>query len=779
MTSHDRRGISFSSEVEFGGTSLYTSSWFVRIKRFLWSDWEAEQGIQMQRPGEVLTEPDEMQQGFTIYDDFHTIDWVKDLSRDRRRHRFLELHRRDTWRKKLGFLWDSGAAWICVSLVGLLCGCVSAFLDIGTGWMVDLKSGFCKDAFWFNQEQCCWMSNSSSFDDGDCEEWTTWAELLGATKETQTYYLQYLSYVLLGGFMASLAGFFVQTFAPYAGGGGIPELKTVLSGFIIRGLLGKWTLIIKLFGVMLAVASGLVLGKEAPLVHIACCIGNIVSRFFPKYCKNEAKKREILSAAAAAGVSVAFGAPIGGVLFSLEEVSYYFPPKTLWRTFFCAMVAAFVLSTINPFGNDHMIVFYVEYKTPWIIIEIFPFVFLGALGGIFAAAFIKANVFWCKLRKETALGKYPIVEVTSVALLTALLSFPNPFTRMETTKLITLLVRDCGKGHSTDLCDYYYIYDNRTTPYGIYQAGQGVTNASILLVLAFIVKLCMMMITVGMKIPAGLYIPSLAIGAIMGRLVGIGVEQIFYFFPILGEGLCSEHCIMPGLYGMVGAAAFLGGVTRMTVGLVVIMFEVTGGVRYILPLMLAVMTSKWVGDALCKNGIFEELIELNKYPFLDIKEEVEKLTVAADVRQPKDGETFTLLTQDGMTVGQLEKILMECTFNGFPIVVSEEGRHLFGFVLRRDLVLALDHAKRTKSDVDQTTLISFADMSFQDENHYNIIKMKKIVNMATITVTDVTPMETITDIFRKLGLRHLLVADKGTLLGIITKKDLLHHLKDH
>lgn len=99
------------------------------------------------------------------------------------------------------------------------------------------------------------------------------------------------------------------------------QIKTILSGFIIRGYLGKWTLIIKSVGIMLAVSSGLSLGKEGPMVHIACCIGNIFSYLFPKYGRNEAKKREILSAAAAAGVSVAFGAPIGGVLFSLEEVS--------------------------------------------------------------------------------------------------------------------------------------------------------------------------------------------------------------------------------------------------------------------------------------------------------------------------------------------------------------------------------------------------------------------------------------------------------------------------
>ena len=68
------------------------------------------------------------------------------------------------------------------------------------------------------------------------------------------------------------------------------------------------------------------------MVHIACCIGNIISYLFPKYGRNEAKKREILSAAAAAGVSVAFGAPIGGVLFSLEEVSSnYFDFSKLHR----------------------------------------------------------------------------------------------------------------------------------------------------------------------------------------------------------------------------------------------------------------------------------------------------------------------------------------------------------------------------------------------------------------------------------------------------------------
>lgn len=137
-----------------------------------------------------------------------------------------------------------------------------------------------------------------------------------------------------------------------AAGSGIPEIKTILSGFVIHGYLGARVLITKSVGLALSVASGLSLGKEGPFVHIASCIGNIISRYVSKYENNEgqpqvlgyckgsvdgeislftAKRREILSAACAAGVAVAFGAPIGGTLFSLEEVSYFFPPKVMWR----------------------------------------------------------------------------------------------------------------------------------------------------------------------------------------------------------------------------------------------------------------------------------------------------------------------------------------------------------------------------------------------------------------------------------------------------------------
>lgn len=72
------------------------------------------------------------------------------------------------------------------------------------------------------------------------------------------------------------------------------QIKTILSGFIIRGYLGKWTLLIKTVTLVLAVSSGLSLGKEGPLVHVACCCGNLFCSLFSKYSKNEGKRREVL-----------------------------------------------------------------------------------------------------------------------------------------------------------------------------------------------------------------------------------------------------------------------------------------------------------------------------------------------------------------------------------------------------------------------------------------------------------------------------------------------------
>ncbi|XP_063236242.1 H(+)/Cl(-) exchange transporter 5 isoform X2 [Bacillus rossius redtenbacheri] len=720
--------------------------------------------------------------GIGQYDDFHTIDWQRDIARDRMRHRYIVKKKQDSVCDLIKGAHDAWSGWLCVLLVGLFTGAVAGVIDIGASWMSDLKFGICPQAFWLNREQCCWSSNETTFDDGNCSQWWTWSEVMGQTREgVGAYIISYLIYIVWALVFAALAAALVRMFAPYACGSGIPEIKTILSGFIIRGYLGKWTLIIKSVGIMLAVSAGLSLGKEGPMVHIACCIGNILSYLFPKYGRNEAKKREILSAAAAAGVSVAFGAPIGGVLFSLEEVSYYFPLKTLWRSFFCALVAAFILRSINPFGNEHSVLFYVQYNNPWIFFELVPFVGLGIIGGVIATVFIKANLYWCRYRKVSKLGQYPVTEVLVVAVVTALVAYPNPYTRMNTSQLIYLLFSQCGISNTDSLCDYNRNFTDVKSAIEIAAAGPGVYKAVWLLVLALIFKLVATIFTFGFKAPCGLFIPSLCLGAIVGRIVGIGMEQLAYNYPYVwmfsGECSAGINCITPGLYAMVGAAAVLGGVTRMTVSLVVIMFELTGGVRYIVPLMAAAMASKWVGDALGRQGIYDAHIELNGYPFLDSKEEFAHTSLAADVMQPKHNESLSVLTQDSMTVDDVETLLKDTEHNGYPVVVSRESQYLVGFVLRRDLNLAIGNARRTLEGICGQSLVLFTSGTPVQTSGPPPLKLKKILDMAPITITDQTPMETVVDMFRKLGLRQTLVTHNGRLLGVITKKDVLRHIK--
>lgn len=728
---------------------------------------------------------DDSKEEIGTYDDFHTIDWLREMSRDKLRHRQIIHNKRESAYKFFKGLHDAWSGWLVVLLVGLAAGTFAGVIDIVAKWMTDLKDGICAEKFFLNRESCCWVSNATLDDSPICTDWKTWNEVFSCEPMSVTaeFVTNYSIYILVSVSLATIAVLLVKTFSPYSCGSGIPEVKTILSGFIIRGYLGKWTLLIKSVTSPLAVSAGLSLGKEGPLVHIACCCGNFFAHLFPKYGKNEAKRREVLSAAAAAGVSVAFGAPIGGVLFSLEEISYYFPLKTLWRSFFCALVAAFILRSINPFGNSHLVMFYVKYNKPWFLFELLPFIFLGVLGGLYGAFFNHANLRWCKFRKKSKLGLYPVIEVIVVTLITAVLSFPIPYTRKNTSELIAELFQDCGPNEFTHLCDYGN--STGTTSLGVsYGAdiGPGLKTALWQLSIALFLKAILTVFTFGIKVPAGLFIPTMAVGAITGRMVGIGIEQLVYKYPdvVLWKQSCTpgNDCLTPGLYAMVGAAAALGGVTRMTVSLVVIMFELTGGLQYIVPLMAAVMTSKWVGDAFGKEGIYDGHIRLNGYPFLDSKEEFTHTTLATDVMRPRRNEPeLTTVAQEGMTVADLENMIKTTKYNGFPVLNSRHSKRLIGYVYRKDLIIALENARQLTDGIISTSPVYFKLLQTPHEDDGQTrVNLFNVVDFTPITVTDHTPMEIVVEIFRKLGIRQTLVTHNGKLIGIITKKDVLRHI---
>ena len=146
--------------------------------------------------------------------------------------------------------------------------------------------------------------------------------------------------------------------------------------------------------------------------------------------------------------------------------------------------------------------------------------------GLFGALFIKFNTYWCRIRKTTVLGHYPITEVVAITLITAVLTYPNPYKRISMTDLIKMLVNQCRPEDGSNLCDYERNITSVNDKILPANAGSGVYLAMGQLFLALIVQITLMMFTIGIKVPSGLLIPSMCIGAVTGRIVGIIVEQL-------------------------------------------------------------------------------------------------------------------------------------------------------------------------------------------------------------------------------------------------------------
>eukprot|EP01068_Selenidium_serpulae_P019696 Selendium_serpulae@DN7102_c0_g1_i1.p1 len=119
---------------------------------------------------------------------------------------------------------------------------------------------------------------------------------------------------------ACIATFCCHIIAPAAVGSGIPEVKTVLSGVMIPDFLSFRTGVAKVIGLISAMAGDLYVGKEGPFVHISSVIANVLSRCscFRGCVATPTGAYSLLAAAVSAGVTATFGAPVGGVLFSIE-----------------------------------------------------------------------------------------------------------------------------------------------------------------------------------------------------------------------------------------------------------------------------------------------------------------------------------------------------------------------------------------------------------------------------------------------------------------------------
>ncbi|KAI0081975.1 Cl-channel protein [Panus rudis PR-1116 ss-1] len=712
------------------------------------------------------------------YEDFTTVDWIQDSISERNR-RILKSRslyspsRGHGIQSTLVWLWtqlkkvaDAGQTWFVVSLVGVCIGANAAIISIVTEWLSDIKMGYCYDAWWLNQQFCCWEIETD--DDSGCESWHLWSDVAIA---------RWFVYIMFAMAFSFTAAHLVRSLAKYAAGSGISEIKCILSGFVMKGFLGFSTWFIKSLTLPLVIASGLSVGKEGPSVHVACCTGYVVARLFGRFSRSQGKMREILTASSAAGVAVAFGAPIGGVLFSIEEMTSNFSIKTMWRSFFCALVATVTLSAMNPYRSGKLVLFQVTYDRDWHFFEIIFFVILGIFGGLYGAFMVKFNMQFSAFRRKH-LASYPVVEAMTLATLTAVISYWNRFLRIDMTESMAVLFRECDtKGDYDNLC----------------QTSHQWTMANSLFI-ATILRIILVVISYGCKVPCGIFVPSMAIGATFGRMIGIMVKAMERTFS--GSGIfavCQPDvpCITPGTYAFLGAAAALSGVMRITVTVVVIMFELTGALTYILPTMIVLLVTKAVGDFLGVTGIADEAIRFNGYPFLDKDDHAYNVPVSAVIKT----ELHTI-PESGMTLQQLEELLSQTEVKGFPVVTADSSRTLLGYIERNDIRHVIDNAGQMH-DLSPETPCSFKRGAEQHEHETSFSGLSPIddedvaldlfesaatpgllnfypwVNRTPLTVSPQLPLEIAMQLFKRMGPRVILVEDHGTLVGLVTIKDVL------
>lgn len=265
----------------------------------------------------------------------------------------------------------------------------------------------------------------------------------------------------------------------------------------------------------------------------------------------------------------------------------------------------------------------------------------------------------------------------------------------------------------------------------------------------------------------------MAIGACVGRALGIWIQMWQTYYPdffLFASCKPDVPCVTPGTYAMVGAAAALGGVTRMTVSLTVIMFELTGALTYVLPIMVTIMVSKWVGDAFGKESIYDGLVHLNGYPFLDPREEYSQSTTTQQV-MTRAQELF-VLPASGMTVDELEELLQTTDVKGFPVVNSVQDMMLIGYAGRAELRYALDEARRQPLINGSTPCYFNSDLlPLFDSTPF--VDLRPWVDQTPITLSPKFPMDMVMEVFKKLGVRYVLITKDGVLQGLLTKKDLL------
>jgi CIC family chloride channel protein len=362
--------------------------------------------------------------------------------------------------------------------------------------------------------------------------------------------------VVLAGAACALAAWLVRRFAPHATGSGIPHVELVLRGEVPTAPLVL--LPVKFVGGLLAIGSGLALGREGPSVQMGATIAHLFAHLWRR---SWVDCRVLMAAGAGAGLATAFNAPIAGAVFVLEELVQRFEH----RIAIAALAAsATAIATARAILGDQPD-FAVMPIDPVPTLGVPLFLVLGILAGLVAVVYDRSL-----LATVTAFERLhavpPEMRAAIVGAAVAAVAWFAP----------TLV----GGG-------------DRLT-----QSALSGTAPIAWLSLVFLLRFAMSHASYATGTPGGLFAPLLVLGAQAGLLFGVGCAAVF---PDLG--------IPAPAFAVVGMAALFTGIVRAPLTGIVLITEMTAAFTLLLPMLAAGFTAMLIPTLLRDTPIYEALRE--------------------------------------------------------------------------------------------------------------------------------------------------------------------------
>lgn len=512
-----------------------------------------------------------------------------------------------------------------------------------------------------------------------------------------------------------LAGLIIEYWSKEAKGVGVPLVMESVA-FKQARLSAKQGLA-KCIAAITSVGTGMSLGRVGPMVVVSSTLASEIGQ---RTGKTVDETRTIVGCGAAAAITTAFNAPLGGVLFAIELILAELKTKS----FIPIVVAAVIATTVGRSLTGDVAAFdsIPQYKLGSAIE--YPFyIILGILTGLTASVFIKSLNF-----VEIEFEKIRAIPVPLKTCLGGLfvgliaLSFPqilgNGFD--VTSDLISLDSDESGK---------ISVGENLT---GDESSDSIIDELFIFIFSIMALKIIATSVSIGSGGSGGIFTPSLFIGAAIGAGMGLFMNDL---------GIITH----PGAFALVGMAAFVASTTRATLTAIVLLFEMTATYEIILPLMLSCV----VADATC-YVISKESAYTSKLARMGINIDLgaeQDLMRMITVEEAMSNEVLTITPDKPLELAL--QIIEDTGHMSLPVI--DEKEKLYGIITWTDI-------------------------------HNAAVKHERHLTIKDYCVTDlitVTPRDTLSEALDCLGSREIShlpvvdITDKKRLIGIITKGDII------